>query len=57
METDTERLNQYIKQLDETLKRQYKKNQMGTLDNAGIRRQLAAELDRQKNQLDAIMRM
>lgn len=30
---------------------------MGTLDNAGIRRELAAELDRQKNELNAIMRM
>lgn len=30
---------------------------MGTLDNAGVRRELTAELDRQKNELDAIMRM
>jgi hypothetical protein len=38
MEADADRLNQYIKQLDDSLKREYKKNQMGTLDNAGIRR-------------------
>lgn len=49
MEADTERLNQYIKQLDDSLKREYKKNQMGSLDSAGMRRELTAELDRQKN--------
>jgi Na+/phosphate symporter len=40
MERDTERLNNYIKQLDESLKRELKKNQMSTLDTGGIRREL-----------------
>jgi len=57
MEADADRLNQYIKQLDDSLKREYKKNQMGSLDNAGIRRELTAELDRQKSELEAISRM
>jgi hypothetical protein len=57
MNADTERLNQYIKQLDDSLKREYKQNQMSTMDNAGIRRELGAEMDRQKNELEAIMRM
>jgi predicted RNase H-like nuclease (RuvC/YqgF family) len=38
MERDTERLNNYIKQLDDALKREFKKNQISTLDTGGIRR-------------------
>jgi hypothetical protein len=38
MERDTERLNNYIKQLDEALKRELKKNQISTLDSGSIRR-------------------
>jgi hypothetical protein len=38
MERDTERLNNYIKQLDDNLKRELKKNQTSTLDTGGIRR-------------------
>ena len=57
MERDTERLNNYIKQLDDNLKRELKKNQMANLDTGGIRRELGAELERQKNELEAIKRM
>jgi hypothetical protein len=44
MERDTERLNNYIKQLDDALKREFKKNQISTLDTGGIRRELNSEL-------------
>lgn len=57
MERDAERLNNYIKQLDDNLKRELKKNQMANLDTGGIRRELGAELERQKNELEAIKRM
>ena len=57
MERDTERLNNYIKQLDDNLKRELKKNQMANLDTGGIRRELGAQLERQKNELEAIKRM
>ena len=49
MERDTDRLNNYIKQLDDNLKRELKKNQMANLDTGGIRRELNAELERQKS--------
>jgi hypothetical protein len=42
LEKDIERLNLYIKQLDESLKNEYKKNQASTLDSGGIRRELTA---------------
>ncbi len=57
MERDTDRLNNYIKQLDDSLKRELKKNQTSTLDTGGIRRELNAELERQKSELEAIKRM
>jgi hypothetical protein len=37
-EKDNARLNGYIKQLDDALKRELKKNQLSTLDAGGIRR-------------------
>jgi|688.fasta_scaffold2298966_1 hypothetical protein len=49
MERDTERLNNYIKQLDDAVKRELKKNQISTLDTGGIRRELNSELERQKS--------
>lgn len=57
LEKDIERLNQYIKQLDENLKKELKKNQVSTLDTGGIRRELTAEIERQKNELDSLKRM
>jgi hypothetical protein len=38
MERDTERLNNYIKQLDDNLKREMKKSQSSTFDKGGIQR-------------------
>jgi len=38
LERDIERLNQYIKHIDENLKKEMKKNQVSTLDNGGVRR-------------------
>lgn len=49
LEKDIQRLNEYIKQLDDNLKQEYKKNQVSTLDTGGVRRELTGELDRQKN--------
>lgn len=43
-ERDNARLNNYIKQLDEALKRELKKNQLSTLDTGGIRREMVSEL-------------
>ena len=40
MERDTERLNNYIKQLDDAIKRELKKNQSQTLESGGVRREL-----------------
>lgn len=40
MERDTERLNNYIKQLDDSIKRELKKNQTASLDAGGVRREL-----------------
>jgi uncharacterized protein (DUF3084 family) len=57
MERDTERLNNYIKQLDDVIKRELKKNQTATLDAGGVRRELNLELERQKSELEAIKRM
>jgi hypothetical protein len=57
MERDTDRLNNYIKQLDESLKRELKKNQMSTLDTGGIRRELNGELERQKAEIEVIKRL
>ena len=57
MERDTERLNNYIKQLDDAIKRQLKKNQSQTLESGGVRRELNSELERQKSELEAIKRM
>ena len=57
MQRDAERLNNYIKQLDESLKRELKKNQMMNLDTGGIRRELGAELDRQKAEIEVIKRL
>lgn len=57
MERDTERLNNYIKQLDDVIKRELKKNQTATLDAGGVRRELNSELERQKSELEAIKRM
>lgn len=57
MERDTERLNNYIKQLDDAIKRQLKKNQTATIDAGGIRRELNSQLERQKSELEAIKRM
>ena len=57
MERDTERLNNYIKQLDDAIKRQLKKNQSATIESGGVRRELNSELARQKSQLEAIKRM
>ena len=37
-ERDIERLNKYIKQLDDSLKQEFKKNQLATLDKDGLRR-------------------
>ena len=49
MERDTERLNNYIKQLDDAIKRELKKNQSQTLESGGVRRELNSELERQKS--------
>ena len=51
MERDTERLNNYIKQLDDAIKRELKKNQSATLESGGVRRELNSELERQKSEL------
>ena len=50
-------MNAYIKQLDDNLRKEFKKNQLNTLDNGGIRRELTAELERQKSELEAMKRM
>jgi hypothetical protein len=57
MERDTERLNNYIKQLDDAIKRELKKNQSATIESGGVRRELNSELERQKSELEAIKRM
>jgi len=44
MERDTERLNNYIKKLDESLKGELKKNHASTLDSGGVMRQMNNEL-------------
>jgi hypothetical protein len=44
MERDAERMNNYIKQLDDAIKRELKKNQTATLDAGGVRRELNSEL-------------
>ena len=50
-------MNAYIKQLDDNLRKEFKKNQLNSLDNGGIRRELTAELERQKSELEAMKRM
>lgn len=44
LEKDINRLNEYIKQLDDNLKKEYKKNQVSTLDTGGVRRELTSEI-------------
>ncbi len=39
-ERDIERLNKYIKQLDDNLKNEFKKNQLSTLDKDSLRREI-----------------
>ena len=56
-ERDIERLNRYIKQLDESLKNEFKKNQLSTLDKDGLRREILSELEKQKVDLEAIKLM
>ena len=43
-EKDNSRLNGYIRQLDDALKRELKKNQLSTLDTGGARREMVNEL-------------
>ena len=50
-------MNGYIRQLDDALKRELKKNQLSTLDTGGVRREMVNELERQKSELEAIKRM
>ena len=57
MQRDTERLNNYIKQLDDAIKRELKKNQSATIETGGVRRELNSQLERQKAQLQTIKRM
>ncbi len=43
-ENDIKRLNQYIKQIDQNLKQQFKKAQTSTLDQDSLRRNILTEL-------------
>lgn len=56
-ERDIERLNKYIKQLDENLKNQFKKNQLSLLDKDSLRREILSELEKQKVELEAMKLM
>ena len=51
LERDIERLNKYIKSLDDSLKNQYKKSQMNILDGDSSKREAVSRLDKQKIEL------
>lgn len=44
LERDVDRLNKYIKQLDDNLKNEFLKNQMNILESGGSRRELTSQL-------------
>jgi predicted phage-related endonuclease len=54
LERDVERLNKYIKSLDENLKNEYKKNQMGILDSDGSRREITSQLGKQRVEIETL---
>ena len=49
--------NSIFKTIDEGLKKEMKKNQLGMLDSGGMRRELTSEIEKQKSELEAIKRM
>lgn len=49
-----DRLNKYIKSLDENLKNEYKKNQMTILDGDGSRREITSQLNKQKVEIETL---
>jgi hypothetical protein len=49
-----ERLNKYIKSLDENLKNEYKKNQMNILDGDGSRREITSQLGKQRIEIETL---
>ncbi len=51
------RLNKYLKQLDDSLKNEFKKNQLSTLDKDSLRREVLSELEKQKIDLEAMKLM
>lgn len=57
LEKDVSRLNSYIKQLDDLLKKETRKTQTIMLDSGGAKRELSVELQRQQQQLEAIKTM
>lgn len=54
LERDVDRLNKYIKSLDENLKNEYKKNQMTILDGDGSRREITSQLNKQKVEIETL---
>jgi predicted phage-related endonuclease len=54
LERDIERLNKYIKSLDENLKNEYKKSQMNILDGDSSRREAVSRLEKQKIELETL---
>lgn len=49
-----DRLNKYIKSLDESLKNEYKKNQMSILDTDGSRREITSQLNKQRVEIETL---
>ena len=48
LQRDANRLNKYIKGLDEALKNEYKKSQMNIIEGSGSKRELASQLNKQR---------
>jgi hypothetical protein len=54
LERDVERLNKYIKSLDENLKNEYKKSQMNILEGDGSRREITSQLGKQRIEIETL---
>ena len=57
LERDIERLNKYIKSLDENLKGEYKKSQMNILDGDSARREAVSRLEKQKIEVETLKKI